>query len=221
MRERNKLGEGGEEYIEEGGVPIGGGCRWSSLRRLGHGVQTGGDRGGSRRVVPGEAGRRRRPQAGELGLLDREGHGKSGVIVLCSPASSGEAEGIHGRVGMLERWSGGSVGLEVSVVAGWCEGDPEEDLVEWRRRRDGRRECVPQWLGFGRCPSSPSGDDTGAAGAILASVFSHSSIKIRSTSLYMCRNMRLNCSIYLKVWMLTYMYVVTPRFLPEFHLDSL
>ena len=33
----------------------------------------------------------------------------------------------------LGRGEVGSMDLEVSVVAGWCEGDPEGDLVEWRR----------------------------------------------------------------------------------------
>ena len=31
----------------------------------------------------------------------------------------------------------GLMDLEVSVVAGWCEEDPEGDLVERLRRRDG------------------------------------------------------------------------------------
>ena len=53
-----------------------------------------------------------------------------GVLVASIPTrSSGDVAGIK------ERW--GSMDLEVSVMAGWCEGDPEGDFVEWRRETGG------------------------------------------------------------------------------------
>ena len=49
-----------------------------------------------------------------------------GMLVASIPTrSSGDVAGIEGRWGLID--------LEVLVVAGWCEGDPEGDLVEWWR----------------------------------------------------------------------------------------
>ena len=44
--------------------------------------------------------------------------------------------GVHRR-SKTRGWVDGSMELEVSVVAGWCEGDPEGDFVEWRRETGG------------------------------------------------------------------------------------
>ena len=88
---------------------------------------------GSRALVSDEAGRRRRVQAGELGLLDQEGRGKSGAVVLCSPASSSEARGSTGA-----RRSRGGRGRERR--GGGCSWDRA-------RTREAEETAVPLGLG--------------------------------------------------------------------------
>ena len=117
------------------GTGLGSGSGAGPWRGVGHGgapllrIELKGE--GSGALVSNEAGRRRQPQVGELGLLEREGHGKSGAVVPCSPASSGEVKGIHGRMGLLERWSGGDwLMAEIKerrwqLRSGWVEKDRE------------------------------------------------------------------------------------------------
>ena len=72
-------------------------------------------------------------RAEEQMLLDEGRRRRSGAVVLYSPASSSEAEGIHGRMGL--HWlvgdakrGGGRVGR-----VDWMDwiGDPEEGETRW------------------------------------------------------------------------------------------
>ena len=77
-------------------------------------------------------------------LLDEGRRRRSGAVVLYSPASSSEAEGIHGRMGL--HWlvgdakrGGGGVGRVdwMDWIGGPEEGGDQVELVAAERRVDG------------------------------------------------------------------------------------